>query len=118
MRIVNLQQMLREPNGTVFSVEQFQNISDLFIKTGNREDGKGIHHNTLIAPRQNPDSGSSLTEIDEAIEDPDVNIQLDFDAVHSFTRRDEVYICIYSVEEINKMIEKLQAALHALPIRP
>lgn len=118
MRIVNLQQMLREPNGTVFSVEQFENINDLFIKTGNREDGKGILHNTLIAPRDNPERGDALEAIERAIEDPDHVIDLNFDAVHSFTRRDEVYICIYSVEEINKMIEKLQAALHTLPIRP
>lgn len=118
MRIVTLQQMLREPNGTVFSVEQFENISDLFIKTGNREDGKGILHNTLVAPREAPDRGDALEAIEQAIQDPDYRIELDFEAVHSFERRDEVYICIYDVGEINQMIAKLQNALHILPIRP
>lgn len=118
MRILSLHQMVREPIGTVFSVEQFDNINDLFIKTGNHEDGKAIFHNTLIAPRPDPDHFGALEEVELAIQDSDHVIELDFDAVHSFTRRDEVNICVYDVVEIGRMIEKLTKARELLATNP
>ncbi len=110
MRVVNLEEFLKLPNGTVFSKYRPVIFDGLKMKDGNC--GTDFLYRNLLNEIECGDTSDYIDKITRMEEDSSFSVSLDFDCISRDGANDKNQLfAIYEKADIEGLIEQLQWAL-------